>query len=951
MFLTSRWKTIGTAMLAAAFAWMASSCSQSIDGDKDPSSELRPEQRVNAKALNEPPVADFKIIDELPEDGDPVSFDGSLATDPDGDVLTYAWRFGDETPGGGEKISHIYAEGGDFEVTLTVSDEHGATSSVTKTVSIKDTPFLRGEATVTIMARDMNYHDVDGVTISPVGSDISKTTGKDGTVTFENMPQGEPLVFEATKDGYAKQVARVRLPDNAAKAPLLIRMQKIGKVVKVDNIEEGGEVHGQDGARLDFPRNAVVDSEGNPVTGEITVEFTNFDISDEPRIDGFPGAFLGLRYDGSVDAILSFGAMEVNLKKEGEDLQVKPGETVEMDIPAYAEGVPMKADIPLWSLDESTGIWVEEGRVEPVENDASPTGRVLRTEVTHFTTWNGDYPLTTPCKMQPKCMINDKQGNPTIPLKPGEVCTVKVTSSKLPGLGSSCSIGSPQDRVAGKSCAKKNDCYYEKQVQNCTAGDTCTTKTKKIVPPGITCNTAPLPGGQSIPGGGVCKKTSSTCPGAQFCSSGACSLPASGGVFAGATGRFNQKFQISPKGGSVTDLTPPNGQPGGWIWVPNTDLQLRGLARKGTLHGATNVEGHDNANKAFKDGDAKECKEARPLIGLNHECQNGISGLTGNCPDVKRRHFCELLFKCPEAEFSRSFTRVLGVPNVQECRDKLENDYDLTLLKQAISTNRASFNGNRAAKCLDDVAALRKQVVKAIGNGVSRRKACAKFDAKAFEINACTGVEGSVAKGKPCAHDLECRDAVNQGNKVNRSCVRDDVGYKCVGVCKTDVASDRTCGTGNKTCGFGEYCDNGQCVAKKTTVGAKCGNTGECRTGLYCNRTVNKCQPRSFSGQPSQSCDRQNLCAIGLKCSPKSSSGGNVCRAFSKPGGSCFEHAGGGSAGCIWYAFCNGNKCVQKKTHNENCEADYQCLSGTCRRANANATGTCVGPQQALACP
>jgi subtilisin family serine protease/PKD repeat protein len=65
-----------------------------------------------------------------------VAFDGGASSDPDGDVLSYTWDFGDGGTAVGASPTHLYASVGVFVVTLTVSDGTTASAPVTTSVRI-----------------------------------------------------------------------------------------------------------------------------------------------------------------------------------------------------------------------------------------------------------------------------------------------------------------------------------------------------------------------------------------------------------------------------------------------------------------------------------------------------------------------------------------------------------------------------------------------------------------------------------------------------------------------------------------------------------------------------------------------------------------------------------------------------------------------------------------------
>ncbi len=68
--------------------------------------------------------------------GQTVNFDDSSSYDPDGQVVSYYWDFGDGEDCDQSCPSHIYNEVGQFTATLTVTDDSGATFSDQTTINV-----------------------------------------------------------------------------------------------------------------------------------------------------------------------------------------------------------------------------------------------------------------------------------------------------------------------------------------------------------------------------------------------------------------------------------------------------------------------------------------------------------------------------------------------------------------------------------------------------------------------------------------------------------------------------------------------------------------------------------------------------------------------------------------------------------------------------------------------
>ena len=80
---------------------------------------------------NERPTAAFTV--DVSEGSAPleVHFDASSSTDPDGQLVSYDWEFGDGSTGSGRMVTHTYQDPGAYTPTLTVTDDRGATHTTT----------------------------------------------------------------------------------------------------------------------------------------------------------------------------------------------------------------------------------------------------------------------------------------------------------------------------------------------------------------------------------------------------------------------------------------------------------------------------------------------------------------------------------------------------------------------------------------------------------------------------------------------------------------------------------------------------------------------------------------------------------------------------------------------------------------------------------------------------
>jgi len=90
-------------------------------------------------SVNTPPTALFNYSPPGPGIGEWIQFDGSASVDPDGTITSYSWDFGDGSTAYGSTAWHRFMTPGSYTVTLIVTDDDGASDSISQTIQIGPT--------------------------------------------------------------------------------------------------------------------------------------------------------------------------------------------------------------------------------------------------------------------------------------------------------------------------------------------------------------------------------------------------------------------------------------------------------------------------------------------------------------------------------------------------------------------------------------------------------------------------------------------------------------------------------------------------------------------------------------------------------------------------------------------------------------------------------------------
>ena len=245
------------------------------------------------------------------------------------------------------------------------------------------------------IVRDASGTPIEGVSIVS-GSSVA-TTNTDGFFEFDQIQvvsvQNDRSVVRFSKAGYFDVVRSMDAADDAADGAsweVVMCRKENNDFTSIKTYSSSSDQTLQAGEmKIDMPQDGYkVDGTGAGYTGKVKSEMVYLDPNNERFSEMMPGGDLAaVRSDNSSAQLVSYGMTDLNMYAEnGDKLQLKEGSKAKLTFPIPAGmGENPPASIPLWSFNEKTGLWEEEG-------SAALQGNVYVGEVAHFSWVNLDYP-------------------------------------------------------------------------------------------------------------------------------------------------------------------------------------------------------------------------------------------------------------------------------------------------------------------------------------------------------------------------------------------------------------------------------------------------------------------------------------------------------------------------------------------------------------------------------
>lgn len=231
---------------------------------------------------------------------------------------------------------------------------------------------------------------ITGATVSAVdrltGTVITETQSTaDGSYTLVVDAETE-YVLNVTSPGFSDQITVVESDIAATNQNVsVVLFERLPAVEFSEDV--GGQIQGESGASVTVSGNSFEEVLGSSA---VMINITPIDPAAEEASIILPGESRGITLDGASSTVEHLGSVEIVFTDtQGQVLDLLPGVTAEIIIPIFINNGDTSLSVgdvvPVWSLNESTSTWEEEGTGVVVTSADSPTGFGVLAEVSHFT--------------------------------------------------------------------------------------------------------------------------------------------------------------------------------------------------------------------------------------------------------------------------------------------------------------------------------------------------------------------------------------------------------------------------------------------------------------------------------------------------------------------------------------------------------------------------------------
>jgi PKD repeat protein len=159
--------------------------------------------------VNNPPAASFTYSPTSPTTDDTVQFTDQ-STDPDGTIVSWSWDFGDGATSTEQNPTHQYLNAGTYTVTLTVTDNGGATDTASQSITVSTPEKI--PTTISISPPSFTIQSGEPITLTATLRDNAGNSLADKTISWAVSSGSDnvwtlPVALESTTTGSTGQTS------------------------------------------------------------------------------------------------------------------------------------------------------------------------------------------------------------------------------------------------------------------------------------------------------------------------------------------------------------------------------------------------------------------------------------------------------------------------------------------------------------------------------------------------------------------------------------------------------------------------------------------------------------------------------------------------------------------------------------------------------------------------